>query len=177
MGEVRASQALNSDFEAGLRSLIVLSEAFPEHFDVQRLVLFDYLLLHSGDWEGGPPSIHTPMPNRGSEVVVRRSFIERGLVLMASRGLIQVHISERGIEYSAADMANVFLDRLSSDYIGALRSRARWAADEFHSIDTELLMRAFSERLSRWGSEFLFLRDYSELLNEMGQEIQAGGPL
>ncbi|MFM9959999.1 MAG: ABC-three component system middle component 2 [Planctomycetaceae bacterium] len=39
----------NSALESGLRALCVLYEAFPQSFDTQRLVFFDYLVVHSGD--------------------------------------------------------------------------------------------------------------------------------
>lgn len=48
----------NTPIESGLRLLFVLDEAKGEVFDLQRLVSYDYLLVHSGDVEGGPVSLH-----------------------------------------------------------------------------------------------------------------------
>lgn len=41
----------NSPLETGVRSLTILEAAFPLSFDLQRLVEFDYVVVHSGDVE------------------------------------------------------------------------------------------------------------------------------
>lgn len=44
----------NGPVEIGLRALCVLTTAFPAAYALQRLVIFDYFLVHSDDIEGGP---------------------------------------------------------------------------------------------------------------------------
>ena len=84
----------NSPLETGVRSLIILTAAFPHAQDLQHLVFFDYLTVHSGDVEGleSPESLHAPLPMRAGELTVRKGLIERGLFLMMSRGLVE-HLS------------------------------------------------------------------------------------
>ena len=65
----------NSAIECGLRSLIILEHAFPLEYDLQRLVFYDYLLVHSQD-AGGPNSIHPATPHRSGEVLVKRKMLE-----------------------------------------------------------------------------------------------------
>lgn len=52
---------------------------------MQRLVEMDYLVVHSGDADG-PDSLHAPLPMRAGELLVRHGLIEKGLMLMMSRG-------------------------------------------------------------------------------------------
>ena len=69
----------NSPLETGIRSLAVLVAAYPEPFDLERLVEMDYLVVHSGDADG-PYSLHAPLPMRAGELLVRRGLIEKGLL-------------------------------------------------------------------------------------------------
>ncbi|MCV5275801.1 threonine transporter, partial [Escherichia coli] len=51
----------NSPLEAGIRAVSILGAAYPQTYDLQRLVAFDYLLVHTGDI-GGPDNLHPPTP-------------------------------------------------------------------------------------------------------------------
>ena len=77
-------QTFNSPIETGVRALILLAESYPDQLDLQRLLEFDYILVHTTDVDG-PPSIHPALPLRSGELLVRRHLIERGLMLMMSR--------------------------------------------------------------------------------------------
>src|SRR5271166_4773579 len=90
----------NSALETGVRALTVLAEAAPAAFDLQTLVYFDYLVVHSADADG-PVSLHPNTPLRNGELLVRRAVIERGVLLMVGRGLIERRMEIRGISYAA----------------------------------------------------------------------------
>src|SRR3979411_2027900 len=84
MRDVPISAApFNSALETGVRALAVLAEASPRALDLQELVYFDYLIVHSGD-AGGPTSLHPNTPLRNGELLVRRTIIEQGVLLMVS---------------------------------------------------------------------------------------------
>ncbi len=96
MSELRQrSMAFNSPLETGIRSVGILVAAFPACFDLQRLVAFDHLVVHTGDL-GGPDSLHPEVPMRSAELLVRRGIVERGLLLMVSRGLVERHVTDKG---------------------------------------------------------------------------------
>jgi len=65
----------------------VLDQARGRSFDLQRLVSYDYLLVHSGDVEDGPVSLHPAVPFRGSELLVKRDLVRAGLDAMFAREL------------------------------------------------------------------------------------------
>jgi hypothetical protein len=143
----------NSPLETGVRALILLAEAYPESLDLQRILEFDYLMVHSGD-VGGPPSLHPALPLRSGELLVRRQLIERGLLLMMSRGLIQRLASDAGLSYQADDAAGPFLDALSADYLNDLKLRASWVISTFgHLSDTDI-RKALSTVYDQWTREF-----------------------
>ena len=143
----------NSPLETGLRALAMLVSAYPRSFDLQRLVDFDYIIVHSGDL-GGPASMHAPLPSRASELVVRREIVDAGLTLMMSRGLVARLATTDGIQYIATDSASSFLSSLSASYTLQLKDRAEWIASNFAHLGHEQ-MRAAMRRVSReWSNQF-----------------------
>ena len=95
----------NSPMESGLRSLTLLVAGFPVHCDLERLVIYDYLLVHSGDVDGGPKSIHPATPHRSGEILVRRPIVESGLKKMIAKGLVEAKYSKSGITYAATEVS------------------------------------------------------------------------
>lgn len=148
-----AQTAFNSPLETGVRTLTVLEAAFPRSCDLQRLVELDYLVVHSGD-VGGPESLHAPLPLRAGELLVRRELIEKGLLLMMSRGLVARKAATTGIEYNAADGAAAYLSSLISPYMITLRERARWAMVEFGTMTTEQIRTVTQRFFEQWSSQF-----------------------
>jgi hypothetical protein len=129
---------------------------------LQRLLFFDYLLVHSGD-AGGPESIHPGTPYRSGEVLVRRGIVEEGLKFLVDRGLVERKFDDVGITYLATDEAMPFLDSLQAAYTQRLKDRARWLIDTFGKFSDEQLSKFFSENLDRWGSEFEHESKFREL--------------
>lgn len=150
-------KVFNGPIEVGLRSLVVLLEAYPDGLDLQRLVTLDYLIVHSGDVAGGPSSLHPPSPLRAGEVAVRRGLVENGLHLYACRGLLTRGLAPDGIRYFAEDVAATFLDAMVSHYVSSLRTRAQWAFGSFGLLPDEELERILNESLGRWRTEFAVL--------------------
>jgi hypothetical protein len=143
----------NSELETGIRSLVILVANFPGSLDLERLVDFDYLVVHSGD-VGGPKSLHPPIPMREGELLVRRKIIESGLYLMMSRGLIERIASTDGIVYQASDFAKPFLDSLAAPYMRLLKERASWVVDAFGNMSTTELYKLINRFFDKWTTQF-----------------------
>jgi hypothetical protein len=143
----------NGALETGVRTLTILAEASPCAFDLQKLVYFDYLIVHSGD-AGGPTSLHPSTPLRNGELLVRRTVIEQGVLLMVSRGLVERLLADDGIGYAATDEATPFLECLTSVYSRSLRERAEWAMASFGDLDDDELKSYFDANFERWTKEF-----------------------
>lgn len=144
----------NGPVEIGLRALCVLTAAYPSSYALQRLVVFDYLLVHSDDMPGGPAGLHPKTPHRGGELLVRRGVLQDGLVLYESRGLIDRVYQDGGIFFAATDKSAGFLDALSTEYLKGLRARADWVVDSFGPLDDSELEAMVRERIGTWGAEF-----------------------
>ncbi|MBY0367303.1 MULTISPECIES: ABC-three component system middle component 2 [Roseateles] len=145
--------AFNSPFELGVRMVYLLNSLQPAGADLQKLVLLDYAVVYSDDL-GGPPSLHTPVPYRGSEYLSRRDLIAQGLYLMSTRGLVAVSMDECGITYFAGDSARSMVGALTSPYLRELENRCRWAAATFAALSSRDLTDRFAQEGRLWGAEF-----------------------
>lgn len=150
---IRKPVTFNGPLEAGLRAVAILGSAHPRSFDLQRLVAFDYLLVHTGDI-GGPTSLHPPTPLQSAELLVRRRLVERALLLMMTRDLVERDFVSDGIRYRAGENAVPFLSSLASDYLRQLKQRAAWLVRELGDKD-EAAFRAVMHRFfEKWVEEF-----------------------
>jgi hypothetical protein len=151
---LRYTAPFNGPVEIGLRALAVLVAAFPNVYSLQRLVAFDYLLVHSDDVPGGPPGLHPKTPRRGGELCVRREVVRKGLLLYQSRGLIQQIYETRGVYYGATERSAGFLDVLETLYVQGLRERADWLITKLGSLSEADLARFIGQHIGSWGTEF-----------------------
>lgn len=151
---IKALPPFNGPIEIGLRALTLLSEAFPSAYSLQRLVVSDYLLVHSDDLPNGPPGLHPKTPHRGSELLVRRAVLEQGLMLYQSRGLLERHYTKTGVMFAATEKTAAFLDVLSSDYTAQLRKRAEWLVSLLGEMPDNELLKIANSQVGKWGAEF-----------------------
>lgn len=153
LAQNRKPLTFNGPLEAGLRAVAILGTAHPRAFDLQRLVAFDYLLVHTGDI-GGPVSLHPPTPLQSAELLVRRKLIDRALLLMMTRDLVEREFGADGIRYRAGENAMPFLSALESEYLLELKQRAAWLVRELgdrSETDFRSIMRRFFDK---WVEEF-----------------------
>lgn len=144
----------NTPLETGLRSAALLLAAYPSYCDLQRLVQYDYLLVHSGDVDDGPPSLHPATPHRSGELLVRRFLVEQGLDFMSKREVVEKVFTESGIVFIAGEYAFLFIDSLTTSYAKLLRDRAEWVIARFQSLSNLELDTLMRQHWSVWGSEF-----------------------
>lgn len=147
-------QVFNSAFETGIRALCALSAGCPQEYDIQQLLAFDHIIVHSSDMPGGPSSLHPKVQNRNGELLVRRPIVQNGLKLMAAKGLVATRISNAQILYASTDLAPVFLDSLENPYLQSLMKRAGWAVSIFGDLGPRSFFDVFNAAFDRWTAEF-----------------------
>ena len=136
-----------------MRSVIILTACYPAMLGLNRLVVFDHLVVHTDDF-GGPPRIHPKDRSRAAEILVRRRLIESGLALMQTRGLVARTVTPGGFLYGAGEEAGSFVDMLSSNYFIALKDRAEWLVDTIQPMSDDELSRLVRTRIDVWEPEF-----------------------
>jgi len=143
----------NSALETGVRTLTILVESYPRAHDLNRLVQYDYLVVHSAD-ANGPPSIHPPLPMRTGELLIRRGLIESGLRLLMSRALVLRVLNEDGMLFQAQEAAGAFLNNIRAPYLNKLRERAKWVVESFDQLGPGELDELVNHFFSAWTTEF-----------------------
>jgi len=146
----------NNAIETGLRSLVILDSAYPKSLDLQKLIYFDYMTVHTGDLPSSPQSIHPSTPNRSGELLVRRKLIEDGINYFVRKNFIDKVFNQNGIEYKLNDQATMFLEMLEEKYILNLRDRAKWVVSIYQDWSSSKLEKYIKENLDKWGGEFMY---------------------
>lgn len=152
----RQLRIFNTPFESGLRSVILLTACYPQCLGLHKLVVLDHLLVHSGDIEEGPPSMHPKEGSRVAELLVRRQLVAAGLSLMGTRNLVVRAATPVGFLYRAGDDAGSFVDLLSSSYTVDLKMRAQWLTEHIVSLADDAFAELVRDRLDQWTTEFQF---------------------
>jgi hypothetical protein len=151
------SRTVNATFngvlEAGVRATAILWAAHPRRYDLQRLIAFDYLLVHTAD-VGGPDSLHPTTPLHTAALLVRRPVVEQGLLLMMTRHLVERDVRVTGVEYRAGENAAPFLTALESTYLVALRDRAVWLAASLGDQSDDEFRSTMQRLFGQWVHEF-----------------------
>lgn len=143
----------NGPLEAGIRAVSILGAAYPQAYDLQRLVALDYLLVHTAD-VGGPDNLHPPTPIHSAELLVRRKLVEDALLLMMTRDLIERQVGPNGITYGAGDNATTFLSSVSSTYLLALKDRAVWLVEALGNLTDQEFRSVMHRFFDKWVEEF-----------------------
>lgn len=149
-----AETLFSTPLESGLRALFILEAVRPRECDLQRLVIYDYLLVHSDDVTGGPEALHPSTPLRSGELLVRRTQVEHGLRLLTQKGLVNKAFTNDGIFFTATEHAKPFLTYFKSIYAARCREISKWIAVRFESMSDDELREYIYDNLGRWGTEF-----------------------
>lgn len=152
--EQRDIRLFNTPIEFGLRSLFILNRLAPKSTDLQRLIYYDYLILHTSDIDPKQSSLHPSYPYRSAEILVKRERLRNGLLIMKSRQLVDIMFDDVGITYKANDLTSKFLQYFNSKYTERLESSVAWVIQKFNSYSDNDLDQYMNQNLKQWGSEF-----------------------
>ena len=154
MNEYRDIRLFNTPLEFGLRSLFIINSIAPKSIDLQRLIYYDYLILHTSDIDQDQPSLHPSYPYRTAEILVKREQLRNGLLIMKSKQLIEIMFNGDGITYTANSLTGKFLQYFDSDYTELLKSSVAWVVKKFDSCSDYELNEYMNKNMELWGSEF-----------------------
>ena len=157
------ARLFNTPLECGLRMLFVLSASGPKRCDLQRLITYDYILVHSGDVDGTKRSLHPAVPFRGSEWLVKRDIVRGGLDLMFARELVEKRLESDGIFYLGTALTGAFIALLETPYALELKARAAWLVSRFSDHTDQELEVFMTHNVGRWGAEFERLTAINDL--------------
>lgn len=144
----------NSVLETGLRSACILSADTTISLTLNELLAFDHLVVHTGDLENAPQSLHPDVSHRNGELLIRRPLVEKGLLLMESKNLVERQILEKGFFYTATEFAPIFIESLRNQYATDMNIRAKWAIELYKNNKLVFFEKIFNNAFGRWSTEF-----------------------
>ena len=154
MEKINISSIFNSPLEASLRLLFIFKNTKKSILDTQRMIYYNYLLIHSSDILNAPKSLHPDMPNRACEIFVSRKIILKGLNLLISKDLISVIYAPTGVKFKPNKNTFLFVNNMESGYSKELDKRAKWVCENFDKLADNKLKIIMQDNLGKWGSEF-----------------------
>lgn len=152
---MNAFTIFNSPLEVGLRSLYLLKVSYPSKCSLDRLIYLDYLTIYTKDSTVSSQSLHPEYPLRAIELFARREPIKKGLLLMASKGLIHIHCEESGFSYSANVNTDWFINSFSDEYSINLLNKAILVKEKFGEFSDVELKKFIDSNIKSWGREFI----------------------
>jgi Fe2+ or Zn2+ uptake regulation protein len=142
----------NSPLEVALRLVFILNRS-SRPLDMDRLVYYNYLLVHSSDIPNSPKSIHADLPKRSNEMPVSQITVKQALTLLIAKGLVSVNYSKSGIEYKKNESTSLFVSYFESPYSKQLQERADWLCSKFDDYSDQQISEIIKQNMERWGSE------------------------
>jgi len=131
--KIKTPQIFNSDVELATRAALILTSMEGEKFDIDELVLLDYALLYSSEFNG-PSNLHPAVPNHLAEIAQRRELLPRALLFFIKKGLIDVRYDENGRSFYANENTNSFVSCLNSSYFIKIWERLSWLSEHYERI-------------------------------------------
>lgn len=154
MKTIESDFIFNSPLETGVRALCILSIDNSLSFDLQQLIALDHLVVHTGDFKNGPDSLHPNIKSRAGELIIRRNLIEKGLMLMERKGLVNKLSLPDGFYYTSTDLAYSFIDSMTNSYIFELKKRSEWAIEQLKNKEDDIFRSVFERAITNWSKEF-----------------------
>jgi hypothetical protein len=143
----------NSPLETGIRAVVVLEHLRPVRADLPEMMLFDHVVVHTGD-HGGPESLHTAVPKRQGELLVRRRLIQHSLHLMRQCHLVDETHDASGISYHATEEAAAYVELLETPYSEHLKRCSVWIRGEVERHTKDGFKERLRERIGDWAEAF-----------------------
>ncbi len=143
----------NSPEEVGVRILFILSIC-NKRMSSQRIMYYDYFILHLNDIDSMYESLHPDNPNHSSEIAVKRDIINRSLQLMISKGLLDIKYTKTGIYYQKNTITDAFLQMFKNGYVDKLKQNINVVSERFEKYSDGQIYRYIDKNIGSWSGEF-----------------------
>lgn len=151
--ENKTIKLLNSNLEIALR-LLVIMKIYRKPIERDRLIAYEYFVIHSGDIENAPSSIHPDIPYRASVYISNHQTISDALNILLSKELISLNTDSRRFDYQISGVGNKFIYYMTSEYYKVLSNMASWVCSHFDNYSISELNKYIEKNIGKWGNEF-----------------------
>ena len=110
------SNLLNTPFETGLRTLMLLYGIKPSSANLDKIAFFDFFTIYGKMFEVSDKNLHGKSNFALSEYSAKKKLVEIGIKDFILRGFIEIEISKKGFEYYINNEGIKYIDSIESDY-------------------------------------------------------------
>ena len=150
---MKEKRIFNNIPEISIRILVILLKSSRE-LSVQRIIYYDYLVVHLGDVDSSMTSLHPANPTHISELLVKRDLIKESINFLIFKGLIDIGYANNGINYCINNSGKGLLAYFESIYFNKLISNAKYLDTRFGQLTDEELSIFINENLGKFTGEF-----------------------
>lgn len=155
--EKQLPNVFNTPIEVGFRALYILNAIEPASIDIERIAIYDYFLLNSKDiLISAPTSLHPAIPYRSLGFIIKPIILKKALILMISKGLIDVLYNHQGIEYRANELTKNFIQIQTNKYASLLLEHSKWVVNNFQDYSNQELSDLMKQNIKNGGQEFIY---------------------
>lgn len=159
----------NTPVEIGVRLLMIIVKSKIE-IDFDKLLILDYLSLHSNVINNRFKSLHPDNPFHGLEIYSKINISKSAINLLISKGLIDVKVTSKGIVYNSNSISEYFLSFFEGDYYKELEESVEKIIDNFNSYSSEELQKYILKNIDKWNGNGRSLSIINQYLNESLEE-------
>ncbi|MDU5107635.1 ABC-three component system middle component 2 [Clostridium sp.] len=163
------SKIYNTPVEIGVRLLMIIVKNKIE-IDFDKLLILDYLSLHSNLINDNFKSLHPDNPFHGLEVYSKMNISKSAIDLLVSKGLIDVKFTSNGIVYSSNSISEYFLSFFECDYYKELEESIEKIIGNFNSYNSNELQEYVFKNIDKWNGNSRSLSVINQYLNESLEE-------
>ena len=133
---------------------MLLNETYPRSLSLQRLVVLDYLIVHSDDVPGGPPGLHPQVPHPGRNFLSDAMSYKKGWSCIKAAAYWNSALKLKGLLRGDGTDCGVPRCPLLPTTRLLWRDRARWLVSTYAEMEDDQLQAFAREHVGRWGAEF-----------------------
>lgn len=120
----------------------------------QRIMYYDYFVLHLNDLDQKYESLHPDNPNHSSEIAIKRDLVNKGLKLMIAKGLLGVKYTKSGIYYKDNQLTHDFVSLFQNEYVEALKRNINVVNGCFSHCSDKHIYKYINKNIGKWAGEF-----------------------
>lgn len=159
----------NTPVEIGVRLLMILVKSEVE-VDFDKLLVLDYLSLHSNVINDEFKSLHPDNPCHGLEIYSKIDVSKNAINLLISKGLIDIRFTSEGIAYSSNSISEYFLSFFEGEYYNELEENIERIINKFNLWDSNKLQDYIFKNIGKWNGNIRNLSIIKRSLNESLEE-------
>lgn len=149
MGEFKL---YNTPIEIGIRILLILNR-YKNTMELNSIIIYDYLMLHIGDFDKQYESLHPANPYHATELLAKRKVVKNAINLLIKKGLVNIICSEDGIKYKDSEIGEIFLSYFESGYYLKLCKNVDIVMERFGNYSEVELNEFINNNITKWINE------------------------